>query len=110
MSLYKITTKQEFEEKVLKSKKVVLVDFWADWCPPCRAMAPVLDSLSKKMDDDIDVVKVNTEDSAENGTLAEAYAVQSIPNMQIFKKGKVVDQIIGMVPEKVLEETLANHL
>ncbi len=110
MSLYNTTTTKEFEEKVLNSKKLVLVDFWAEWCPPCHAMAPTLHTLSEKMDKDVDVVKVNTEASADNSKLAGKYEVQSIPNLQVFKGGKIVDQIIGMVPEKVLEETLSKHL
>ena len=110
MSLLNTTTTTEFEEQVINSKKVVLVDFWAEWCPPCRAMAPTLQTLSEKMEKQIDIVKVNTEASADNSKIAGKYEVQSIPNLQIFKDGKVVDQIIGMVPEKVLEETLAKHL
>src|SRR5690606_12677977 len=110
MSLYNTTTTKEFEETVLKNDKLVLVDFWADWCPPCHAMAPTLHTLSEKMDTQVDVVKVNTESTADNATLASTYEVQSIPNLQVFKNGKLVDQIIGMVPAKVLEETLAKHL
>ncbi len=110
MALITTTTKQEFEEKVIKSKKVVLVDFWAEWCPPCRAMAPVLEKLAKEMDDDVDVVKVDTEASSDNAALAMQYEVRSIPNMNVFKGGKVVDTVIGMVPQVVLESTLKKHI
>lgn len=109
MPLYNTTTTQEFEEKVLQSKKVVLVDFWAEWCPPCRAMAPTLHDLGEKLDSDVDIVKVNIEDGPDNAALAGEYKVQSIPNMHVFKDGKVVDQIIGMVPARALEDTLAKH-
>ncbi len=109
MALYDTTTKQEFEEKVLKSDKVVLVDFWAEWCPPCRAMAPTLHDLANKLDNNVDIVKVNIEQSADNAQLAGEYHVQSIPNMNIFKGGKVVDTVIGMVPAPVLEDTLKKH-
>ena len=106
MALYNITTKQEFEDKVLKSKKVVLVDFWAQWCPPCRAMAPILHALSEKLDDNFDVVKIDVEQTPDNGSLAQQYGVQGIPNMQIFRSGKVVKEIVGMRPQQLLESEL----
>lgn len=110
MALIVTTTKQEFEDKVLKSKKVVLVDFWAQWCPPCRAMAPILEKLAGEMDANVDVVKVDTEASRDNAELASQYEVRSIPNMNVFKDGKVVDTVIGMVPQHELEATLKKHL
>lgn len=107
MALYNTTTKQEFEDKVVKSDKVVLVDFWAAWCPPCRAMSPTLISLAKKLEDTTDVVKINIEESTDNNALAREHGVQSIPNMVVYKGGKQVDNIIGMVPESTLQELLA---
>lgn len=105
MALYNTTTKQEFKEKVLDSDKMVLVDFWAAWCGPCRAMAPTLHMLADSLDN-FDVVKVNIEESDDNNSLAAEYDVRSIPNMNVFKDGKVVDQIIGMVPKMHLESML----
>jgi thioredoxin 1 len=110
MALIVTTTKQEFEEKVLNSQKVVLVDFWAQWCPPCRAMAPILEQVAKDMDANVDVVKVDTEASRDNAMLAGEYEVRSIPNMNVFKGGNVVDTIIGMVPRPTLESTLKKHI
>ncbi len=109
MALYIITTKQEFEEKVLKSDKVVLVDFWAEWCPPCRAMAPILHDVADELDKNVDIVKVDIEATADNGQLAGKYGVQSIPNMPIFKGGKEVERIIGMVPKAHLAD-MFQHL
>lgn len=106
MALYNTTTKQEFEEKVLKSDKTVLVDFWAEWCPPCRAMAPILHDVADQLDKNVDVVKVDIEASNENSALAVEYKVSSIPNMHVFKGGEVVDHIIGMVPKLHLIDKL----
>lgn len=106
MALYNTKTKQEFEEKVLKSNKVVLVDFWAEWCPPCRAMAPILHDVADELDAIVDIVKVDIEDGNENSALAVEYKVSSIPNMNLFKNGEVVDHIIGMVPKLQLVDKL----
>lgn len=110
MALYNITSRSEYEEKVLKSNKLVLVDFWAAWCPPCRAMAPTLEALAKELDEKFDIVKVDVEASADNGSLANEHGVQGIPNMQLFQGGKHVDTIIGLVPRPVLEAKLKSLL
>jgi thioredoxin 1 len=110
MALYNITSRSEYEEKVLKSNKLVLVDFWAQWCPPCRAMAPTLEAVADDMDKTFDVVKVDVEASADNGSLANEHGVQGIPNMQLFQGGKHVDTIIGLVPRPVLEAKLKSLL
>ena len=104
MALYEVTTKQEFEEKALNSDKPVLVDFWAPWCPPCRAMAPILHKIAEETE--FDVVKVDTESSAENAQLAQEYRVQGIPNMKIFVDGKEVAELIGMKPKQTLIDAL----
>lgn len=110
MALIATTNKTEFKDKVLDSDKVVLVDFWADWCPPCRMMVPILDSVADKMADGVDVVKVNIEEHQENGQIAAEYGVRSIPNLLVFKDGKVVGNMIGMMPESALVEELNKHL
>ncbi len=110
MALFNVTNKAEFEEKVINSKKVVLVDFWAQWCPPCRAMAPALEEIAKKMDANVDIAKVDIEQSPDNGALAQQHGVQGIPNMQIFKDGKVVDELVGMRPAAVLEDEIKKHI
>lgn len=106
MALYNTKNREEFEEKVLKSDKVVLVDFWAQWCPPCLAMAPTLETVANAMDKTVDVVKVNIEESAENNQLAGESGVRGIPNMVIFKDGQEVDRIVGMVPQDTLMDAL----
>lgn len=106
MALYNTTTQQEFEEKVIKSDKVVLVDFWATWCPPCRMMAPILEDTAKKMDDVLDVVKVDVEASDDNVRLAQEHGVQGIPNMQVFKGGQVAKELVGARPATMLEDEL----
>jgi len=109
MALLNTTTKKDFEDKVLHNDKVVLVDFWADWCPPCHAMTPVLESIANKHGDDIDIVKVNIEESNDNQQLAGAHQVQSIPNMVIFKDGVEVDRVIGMMRGSELAQRLNMH-
>ena len=110
MALINTTTNKDFTDKVINSDKVVLVDFWAQWCMPCRMMAPILENVADKMGNEVDVVKVDVEATQDNGMLAGKYGVQGIPNMQIFKDGKVVAQIIGMRPQAALEEELAKHV
>jgi len=87
--------RDNFEVEVLKSEIPVLVDFWAPWCGPCRMMAPILDELSSDLAGKIKIVKVNTEEGA-NQDLAIKYEIQSIPNMKLFKNGEVVGEFIGM--------------
>lgn len=108
MALHNTADKQEFTDKVLSSDKYVLVDFWAQWCPPCRMMAPILEATAKKMDETLDVVKVDVEASQDNGLLAQQYGVRGIPNMQVFYKGEVVKELVGARPQHVLEGELSD--
>jgi len=110
MALIQTTTTQEFEKTVLQSNKLVLVDFWAQWCMPCRMMEPVLADVAKQLDEGVDIVKVNIEESADNNELARQYQVQSIPNMNIFRDGKMVKQIIGMRSAQALKNELESLL
>lgn len=110
MALIDTNSIAEFDEHVRKNSKLVLVDFWADWCPPCRAMAPILHDLAESMDDKLDVVKVDIEAATENKQLAAEHGVQGIPNMQLYRDGKVVDQLIGMRSKEVLRDELAAHI
>lgn len=107
MALYNTTTKQEFE-KLTTSGRPVLVDFWAAWCPPCRMMAPVLEGVAQKLDK-ADIVKVDIEATQDNARLAGENGVQSIPNLKLFKDGKIVDEFIGVTPSTVLIDALEKH-
>ncbi|WP_044894562.1 thioredoxin [Bacillus alveayuensis] len=86
---------------------VVLVDFWAPWCGPCRMIAPVLEEVDQEMGDKVKVVKVNVD---ENQETAGKYGIMSIPTLLVFKNGQVVDQVIGYQPKEALVQLLQNHL
>ena len=92
-SLISISTEASFQIEVLGAKVPVLVDFWAEWCGPCRMVAPVLEKLQSEYGDKIKIVKVDIDEHPE---LADKYSVQSIPNMIMFKGGVEVDRIIGV--------------
>jgi len=97
-----------FEQEVLKSPLPVLIDFWAPWCGPCRAIAPVVEELSKTYDGKLKVVKMNVDDNP--GTPGK-YGVRGIPNLILFRGGQVAEQIVGAVPRahlvKAIDQVLA---
>ena len=109
MAVLHTTTKDEFHEKVLNSDKLVLVDFWAEWCPPCRAMAPILDTVADDLADTLDIVKVDVEASIDNNSLSVEHGVRGIPNMQLFKNGKKIDEFVGMRSRSVLLDDLKQY-
>ena len=93
-----------FEREVLQSKQPVLVDFWADWCPPCKAIGPVIERLSTEFEAIAIVGKVDVD---ANKSLAQRYAIGSIPSLLFFKNGEVVDRVQGVVPKSELSVKLA---
>jgi thioredoxin 1 len=96
-------TEQSFEQDVLQSDKPVIVDFWAEWCGPCHAVAPVLDRIVDESNGDLRLVKVNID---EQPALAQRFGVQSIPTMILFKDGEPAAAAIGAQPKTALEKAL----
>lgn len=100
-------TDATFEAEVLKSDTPVLVDFWAEWCGPCRAVSPILDQIAEEHGDKIRLVKVDVD---ANPQTAMKYQITSIPAMKVYKGGEVVKSIIGAMPKPALEAQLADFL
>ncbi|WP_329134138.1 thioredoxin [Streptomyces sp. NBC_01476] len=103
----KTVTDATFAEEVLSSDKPVLVDFWAEWCGPCRQIAPSLDAIAAEHADEITIVKLNID---ENPETAAKYGVMSIPMLNVYKGGEVVKTIIGAKPRAALERDLSDFI
>ncbi len=94
-------TEQNFDEALVETRGLVMVDFWAAWCGPCRAIAPVLEELADASEGRVTLMKVNVD---ENPGLAARYAIRSIPTIVFFKAGTVVDRVVGAAPRAVLQD------
>jgi thioredoxin 1 len=102
-----IATDDNFEGEVLKSDKPVLIDFWAPWCGPCKAVGPIVEELAEQLKDSVKIMKLNVD---ENQKIAIKYGVRSIPTLILFKDGKVLDTLIGLVPKERLESFVKKSL
>ena len=96
MTAIKNCNENNFENEVLKSNLPVIVDFWAEWCGPCKMLTPILEELSNEMKNEINVVKVNLD---ENQDLAMKYSIRSIPTLLLFKEGNLIDTKVGLLPK-----------
>ncbi len=100
-------TDDQFETEVLNSSTPVLVDFWAEWCGPCKAIAPTLVEIAGDFDGRLKVVKVDVDENRQSAT---QYGIRSIPSLLLFKDGAEVDRIIGALPKQQLTEKINGHL
>ena len=101
-----IATNTSFDD-LLQGEKLVIVDFWATWCGPCRMLSPVLDEVEEEMSDKIQVVKVNVDDADE---IAMRYRIMSIPTLVFFKNGQMVDRTVGAMPKNALLDRINANL
>src|SRR5580692_9839589 len=96
-----------FDQEVLQSEQPVLVDFWAAWCGPCRALAPVVDEIAKQYNGKLRVAKMDVD---RNAATPGKYGIRGIPALLLFKGGKVADQIVGFVPKDTIDKSIAKVL
>ena len=102
----KVATNTNFQE-LLQDSKLVIVDFWATWCGPCRMLSPILDEVEAEMPDQISVVKVNVDDA---GEIAGQFRIMSIPTLLFVKDGQIVDKTVGAMPKAALVERIKANL
>ena len=100
-------TTDSFKSAIAASTTPVLVDFWAPWCGPCKAIAPTLEELANELDGKLKIAKVNIDD---NDAVAAEFGVRAIPTMILFKSGKVAETLVGMMPKAALKAKLAAHI
>jgi len=107
MGIAVAVTDQSFQTEVLNAQTPVLVDFWAEWCGPCRAIAPMVEELAAEYAGKLKVVKIDVDESTD---VASRYRIQSIPTLMVFKGGQEVERVIGQVPKPMLLGRIQKHL
>ncbi|MEE8329825.1 MAG: thioredoxin [Thermodesulfovibrionia bacterium] len=100
-------SKESWDKDILQSQDVIMVDFWAVWCSPCKMISPIVEELAKDYEGKAKFFKINTD---ENPDLASRYKIRGIPTLMFFKKGQLVDQVVGVVPKTQLKEKLDSLL
>ena len=103
----KATTDENFEEDVLKATKPVIIDFWAEWCGPCKQIAPILDEISYEREGQLSIIKLNID---ENQSMPQKYGVRGIPTLMLFKDGKLIDTKVGSLPKSSLVQWIDDNL
>jgi thioredoxin 1 len=100
-------TTENFKSTISSAATPVLVDFWAPWCGPCKAIAPILEELAVELDGKLNIAKVNIDD---HGDVATEFGIRAIPTMLLFKGGQVVEQLVGMMPKAALKSKISAHI
>ena len=103
----KVTTDNSFEKDVKSTDKIVIIDFWAEWCGPCKQIAPILDEIYKEKNNQIQIFKINVDDNPET---PQKYNVRGIPTLMIFKDGNLIDTKVGSLPKSSLDDWINDHL
>ena len=107
MAVINVGNENTFDEKILTTEKPVLVDFWASWCAPCKAIAPLIDTIAEEYEGRVKVGKVNVD---ENPATPTKFGIRGIPTIILFKDGKVLDQVVGAAPKAQLEALIKKAL
>jgi len=102
-----IFTKENFQKEVLESEMPVLVDFWATWCAPCRALGPIIEEIAQEFEGKFKIGKLNVD---ENEEIAQAYQIFSVPTLIIFKQGQKIDERVGALPKQAIVDWLKKYL
>lgn len=103
----KNVSSSDFDKEVLQAEGLIMVDFWAEWCPPCRALSPILEQLDQEHGEKVTVAKLNVD---ENPDISAKYGITGIPNVKFFKNGQIVEEIVGLAPRPHYEELINKHV